>query len=80
MKDFKDRIQKLTAAEITELQVEKALRIIAENSNLLADIEAELFDSIGEYGKWKIKVEQLKSLKSSITEMNRALKSVVSSG
>lgn len=78
--NFKDQIKKLTAAEIAELQIEQALRILAENSNLLADIEAELFDAIGEHGKWQIKVEQLKSLKSAITEQNRALKSVVQNG
>ena len=78
--DFKSRIQKLTASEIAELQVEKALRILAENSNLITDIESELFDSIGEAGKWKIKVDQLKSLKNTIIEQDRALKSVVQNG
>jgi galactokinase len=78
--DFKNRIQKLTSLQISELQVEQALRILAENSNLLADIEAELFDAIGEHGKWDIKVNQLKSLKQAITEQNRALKSVVQNG
>ena len=77
---FKNKIQKLTAQEIAELQVEKALRILAENSNLITDIEAELFDSIGEAGKWKIKVDQLKSLKNAIIEQDRALKTVVSNG
>ena len=77
---LKDRIKKLTAAQIAELQVEQALRILEENSNLLADIERELFDAIGEYGKWKIKKDQLKSLKSTIVEQCRALKSVVQNG
>jgi galactokinase len=80
MKDFKKQIQKLSSAEIAELQVEQALRIIAENSNLLADIEAELFDAIGEKGKWTIKVDQLKSLKAMVTEQDRALKTVCQSG
>ena len=78
--DFKKRLPKLTSQEIATLQVEQALRILEENSNLLADIESELFDSIAEYGKWRIKVEQLKSLKSTITEMNRALKALVQNG
>ena len=78
--DFKKQIQKLSAQEISELQVEQALRILAKNSNLLVDIEAELFDSIAEYGKWRIKVDQLKSIKSAIVEQDRALKSVVSNG
>jgi hypothetical protein len=78
--DFKSKIQKLTAQEIAELQVEKALRILAENSNLIIEIEAELFDAIGEKGKWTIKVDQLKSLKNAIIEQDRALKSVVQNG
>jgi len=80
MTEFKTRIQKLTAEQIRELNVDEAQRIISENVNTLADVEAELFDSIGEYGKWKIKVEQLKSLKSTIVEMNRGLGKVVSNG
>ncbi|MBM3283973.1 hypothetical protein FJY90_07085 [Candidatus Gottesmanbacteria bacterium] len=78
--DFKDKIQKLTSQQIAELQVEQALRILAENSNLLADIEGQLFDAIGEHGKWDIKVNQLKSLKQTITEQNRALKTVCQNG
>jgi hypothetical protein len=78
--DFKSKIQKLTAQEIAELQVEKALRILAENSNLITDIEAELFDAIGEKGKWTIKVDQLKSLKNAIIEQDRALKTVCQNG
>ncbi len=80
MKDFRDRIQKLTAQEIQELQFEQALRIIEENTNTLGDIEQVLFDAIGEFGKWRIKVEQLKSLKAMIIEQNRALGIVVKNG
>lgn len=78
--NFKQKIKKLTAQEIQELQVEKALRILMQNSNTLQEIESELFDAIGEKGKWTIKVDQLKSLKATIIEQNRALKSVVQNG
>lgn len=79
--DIKDyKIQKLTAQQIQELQFEKALRIIEENTNTLGDIEQALFDAIGELGKWRIKVEQLKSLKNMIIEQNRALGIVVKNG
>jgi len=72
--------QKLSAQEITELQADKIMRIIAENSNVLADIEREMFDALMELGKWRIKVEQLKSLKSMVIEQNRALKTVIQNG
>ena len=80
IKEFKDRLQKLSAQEIKELQVEEAQRIIMENVNLIADVEGVLFDEIGEFGKHKIAVDQLKSLKTTITEQNRALKSVIENG
>ena len=80
MKNFKDRIQKLTAQEIQELQMDAAMRIVEENVNLLGDLEKVLFDEIGEFGKHRIVVEQLKSLKSTITEQNRALKVVIQNG
>jgi hypothetical protein len=76
--DFK--INKLTSQEIKELQVDKALRIVEANTNILADIEQALFDAIGELGKWKIKVEQLKSLKNTVIEQNRGLGVVVKNG
>lgn len=80
MKNFKDKIQKLTAQEIRELSFDRALRIIEENTNTLGEIERELFDEIGQLGRHKISVDQLKSLKTTIIEMNRALKSVVENG
>lgn len=76
----KYNIQKLTAAEIQELKFDAAMRLIEANTNILADIEAELFDEIGEAGTHKIAVDQLKSLKSSIIEINRGLKAVVQNG
>lgn len=78
--DFKDKIQKLTSQQIQELQMDEAMRVIENNVNNLADIENVLFDSIAELGKFKVKVEQLKSLKNMILEQNRALKSVISNG
>ncbi len=73
-------IQKLTAQQIQELQIDEAMRVIETNVNNLADIEKALFDAIAEKGKWSIKVEQLKSYKSMVTEQNRALKVVVQNG
>jgi hypothetical protein len=78
--NFKDQIKKLTAAEIAELQIEQALRILAENSNLLADIGSELFDATAEKGKWSIRVDQLKALHNTIVEQDRALKTVCQNG
>jgi len=78
MEDYK--FQKLTAQEIAELQVEKAERIILKNSNNLADVEKALFDALAELGKYRIKVEQLKSLKSMIIEQNRGLAKVIQNG
>jgi len=80
LKEFKGKLRKLTAEEIQTLQLDEAMRIIEENGNLLIDIEKVLFDEIGEYGKHRIIVEQLKSIKSTIIEQNRALKSVIQNG
>ena len=80
IKEFKNRLHKLTAQEIQELQIDVAMRIVEENCNLLTDLEQVLFDEIGDYGKHKIAVEQIKSIKSTVIEQNRALKVVVQSG
>lgn len=76
----KYKIQRLTAEEIQELKFDQVLRIIQENCNMLADIEDELFNEIGELGKHQIAVSQLKSLKGCIVEQQRALKSVIANG
>lgn len=72
--------QKLSAQEIQELQADNAMRKMLDNNNSLTDVEKALFDAIAELGKYRIKVEQLKSLKSMIIEQNRALKVVVQNG
>jgi hypothetical protein len=77
---LKDKIQKLTALEIQELKQDSAMRILEKNTNTLGEIEGALFDEIEELGKARIKVEQLKSLKNTLIEQNRALKAVISSG
>jgi len=73
-------IKKLSSEEIQELNVHAAQRLMLENTNMLIDLEKELFDASRELGEARIKVEQLKSYKSSIVETNRALKSVVQGG
>lgn len=80
IKELKNKIQKLTAQEIQELNVHAAQRMMLENTNLLIDLEKELFDATRNLGEWRIKVEQLKSYKSAIVETNRALKAVIQSG
>jgi len=73
-------IQTLTIEEIQSLQVDAAMRIIASNSNLLVEINNEMFTALNELGQARIKVEVLKEKKSSVIEQNRALKMVVSNG
>jgi len=73
-------IKKLTPDEIQELSVDAAQRVIAENTSILSDIDNEMFIAVGELGESRIKVEQLKNNKSTIIEINRALKSVISGG
>jgi hypothetical protein len=80
MENFKDKIKKLTPEEIQELNNHAAQRIIAHNSNLLADIGNALFVASQELGEAQIKVAQLKHYKDVITEQNRALKSVIKDG
>jgi len=73
-------IQKLTIEEIQTLQVDAAMRIIAANSNLLVELNSEMFTALNELGTARIKVEVLKEKKSTIIEQNRALKSVIENG
>ena len=73
-------IQKLTIEEIQTLQVDAAMRIIATNSNLLIEVNGEMFTALNELGQARIKVEVLKEKKSTIIEQNRALKTVISNG
>jgi len=73
-------IKKLTSTEIQELNVHAAQRLMLENTNMLIDLEGELFEATRTLGESRIKVEQLKSYKSAIVETNRALKGVVQSG
>ena len=73
-------IQKLTIEEIQTLQVDAAMRIIATNSNLLVELNNEMFTALNELGQARIKVEVLKEKKSTIIEQNRALKSVIQNG
>ena len=80
VKKIKDNIQKLTSEQIQELQMDEAMRIIAINVNNMADIETALFDVAGELGKYRILSDQLKSLKDTCKEQNRALKVIVSNG
>ena len=80
VKEIKNNIQKLTSEQIQELQMDEAMRIIAINVNNMADIETALFDVAGELGKYRILSDQLKSLKDTCKEQNRALKVIVSNG
>lgn len=80
IKRFKGRLKTLTADEIKELNVIDAERILANNANLIIDLEKVLFDEIGEKGKHSIAVDQLISIKKTIIEQNRALKTVIQNG
>ncbi len=74
------KIQKLSPKEIQELDVHAAQRILAENTNILNDINNELFIAIQKLGEARIAVEQLKNAKSTIVEINRALARVIQNG
>ncbi len=78
--EIQDRIQKLTPEEIQELNVHAVQRVLAENSNLLADIGNALFIASRELGEARITVEQLKHYKDVITEQDRALAKVIQHG
>ena len=75
-----EKIQRLSIEEIQTLQVDAAMRIIATNSNLLIEVNGEMFTALNELGQARIKVEVLKEKKSTIIEQNRALKTVIQSG
>ena len=80
MPKIMEKIQRLSIEEIQTLQVDAAMRIIATNSNLLVEINGEMFTALGELGQARIRVEVLKEKKSTIIEQNRALKTVISNG
>ena len=73
-------IKKLTADEIQELNVHAARKILAENSNTLADLGSALYDASAKLGTARVELEQLKHYKDIITEQNRAIKSIVQGG
>jgi len=77
---IKGKIKRLTAEQIRELQIDEAMRITEENVNTMGEIEQILFEEIGELGKHKIKVDQLKSLKQTLIEQNRGLAKVIQNG
>lgn len=74
------KIQKLTSQEIQELNVHAAQQRMLENNNLLIDLEGEIFDWTGKLGEARIELDRRKSMKSTIVEMQRALKVVVNNG
>lgn len=74
------KINRLTPEEIQELNVHAAQRILAENTNILNDINDELFTATQKLGEARIQVEQLKHAKNTVIEINRALKSVIQGG
>jgi hypothetical protein len=73
-------INKLTPQEIQELNVHAAQRILAENTNILNDINNALFIATQKLGEARIEVEQLKNAKNTIVEINRALKAMIQNG
>jgi hypothetical protein len=74
------KINRLTSEEIAELNVHAAQRILAKNTNILNDINNELFEATQKLGEARIQVEQLKHAKNTVIEINRALKSMVQNG
>lgn len=77
---MKIKIKQLTPEEIRDLDVAAAQRVIAENSLILNQINDGLFTATRKLGEARIEVEQLKNDKSTVIEINRALKSVISGG
>lgn len=73
-------IPKLTKEEIQSLQIDAALRLIGELTSTLVDLNADLGFAISELGNARVKVEKLKADKSTVTELLRALKVIVSNG
>ena len=76
----KIKIKQLKPEEIRDLDVAAAQRAIAENSLILNTINDRLFTATRKLGEARIEVDQLKNDKSTVIEINRALKSVISGG
>ena len=81
------KIKQLTPEEIRDLDMAAAQRAIAGNSLILNEIDNRMFTATRKLGEAKIEVEkdrmvvdQLKNQKSTVIEINRALKSVISGG
>ncbi len=74
------KIKQLKPEEIRDLDVAAAQRVIAENSLILNEINNRLFTATRKLGEARIEVDQLKNDKSTIIEIMRALKSVISGG
>ena len=64
----------LTPEEIQTLQVDAALRLIGENTVHLSRLNIQIGQAISELGNAKVKLDQLKNDKSTLIELQRALK------
>ena len=73
-------ITPLTPEEIETLDVAAAQRKLEENANHLIAVNRALMGAQRELGDARVRCEQLKALKSTVIEVNRALKAVVNSG
>jgi len=80
MADPKYVIPTLTPEEIQTLQVDAALRIIAQNGTLLVQINQEISQAIVAKCKADSHLQQLKNDKTTVVELNRSLKVMVENG
>lgn len=73
-------IERLTPQQIAELDVYAAQAKLLTISNMLIDIDREMFVAVQELGNARVRVEQLKNSKSTLIEISRALGKVIQSG
>jgi len=70
-------VQPLSPEEIETLDVAAAQRRMAQNANALIEINVVLMRAEYELSKWRSLVTRAKGLKSTVIEVNRALKSLL---
>jgi hypothetical protein len=71
------RVKTLTAEERQTLQVDAALRLQADNTQVLADLNDEIGQAMIEFGQAKLKLDRLREEKRTVIEIQKSLAMII---
>ena len=75
-----DQLPSLSDVQAAHLDVGAAQRLLGRNTQLLAAINEDMIHWTHLYGNAKLELDKMKLTKSTIIEINRALKSIIDNG